>query len=59
MAEQEADESALRRIVDRQCDDPHLAPLEAANHFEQLTDPILHEDGELTNRRVVAPRMVE
>ena len=43
VAQQEANQGAFGRVGDRQGHDPHAAPLESANHFQQLPYPILQE----------------
>ena len=53
MAEQEPHEGAFGRIVDRQGHDPDVAPLEAADDFEQLADAVFQKHRELADRRIV------
>src|SRR5689334_2545672 len=53
MTKEKADESALRRIGDRQRDDPHLAPFETPHDLEQLPDAVLEEHGELADGGVM------
>ena len=54
MAEQEPHEGALAGVGDRECDDPHLRAVEPTHDLEQLPDPVLEEDRELTQRRPIA-----
>src|SRR5207247_8680689 len=47
--------SAFGGLVDRECHDPHFAPLEAADHFQQLAHAVLQKDGELPQRGEITP----
>ena len=47
MAEDQAQDGAVRRVGDRQADDLDLGPLERADDLQQLADPVLEENREL------------
>ena len=55
VAQQEPDEGAFGRVGDRQGHDPHPAPLETANHLQQLPYLVLQENRKLPDGRVVSP----
>ena len=55
VAQQEADEGALGGIGDRKGDDADLAPLETADHFEQLPYPIFEKDRKLADGGIIPP----
>ena len=54
MAKQQANERALGRVDNRQGNDPHLRTSKPADDLQKLADPILQEDSELPDTRVVA-----